>query len=88
MSYIFTDAGKAKAESYINELEAKKKEILDAGLDTCDDTNIPGLSDILADVNDFDVDEDGEYYNGWGVTDHYDSDGPLCLKLGEDIISE
>lgn len=31
---------------------------------------------------DFGIDEDGEIYNGYGVTDHYDADRVLGLKLG------
>ena len=83
--YVFTDTGRKNAENYIAELKAKRKEILDAGLDTAEDTHIPTPEDILDDVNSFDVDEEGEYYNGWGVTDHYDSDYPLSLQLGADL---
>lgn len=85
MSFILTDAGRNNAESYIRELEAKRKEILDAGLDTAESTSLPTVDDILCDVNDLEVDEDGEYYNGWAVTDNYDADYPLLLKLGRDL---
>jgi hypothetical protein len=27
-----------------------------------------------------------EYYNNWGVTDNYDSDYPIYLKINEDFI--
>ena len=81
--YRFTKKGKNKVEGYIKDMEAKRKEILDAGLDTADETTLPTADDILADVNDW-VDEDG-YFNGWGVTDHYDADQPLALFLNEDI---
>lgn len=74
-----------KVKAYIKELEAKRKEILDAGKDTADDTYIPTLEDILDDASYwFDV-ENGEYFNSWGVTDNYDADGAICLILGEDI---
>lgn len=32
------------------------------------------------------MDENGDYYNSWGVTDNYNSDNPLCLSQGEDFI--
>ncbi len=33
-----------------------------------------------------DCEEEGEYVSSLGVTDHYDSDGPLCLTKGLDYI--
>lgn len=81
----YTEKGKEKVKAYIKELEAKRKEILDAGKDTADDTYIPTLEDILDDASYwFDV-ENGEYFNSWGVTDNYDAGGAICLILGEDI---
>ena len=86
MSFIFTNYGKSEAQKYVNELAAKRKEILDSGKDTATDTTLPTTDDILCDVNDLGVDKEGEYYNGWAVTDHYDADYPLLLKIGRDII--
>ena len=81
----YTEKGKEKVKAYIKELEAKRKEILDAGKDTADDTYIPTLEDILDDASDwFDV-KNGEYFNSWGVTDNYDADNAICLILGEEI---
>lgn len=80
----YTEKGKEKVKTYIKELEAKRKEILDAGKDTADDTYIPTLEDILDDASWFDV-ENGEYFNSWGVTDNYNADNAICLILGEDI---
>lgn len=70
---------------FIAELKAKRKEILDAGIDTAYETELPTVQDIENDINWQDVVED-DYYNGWGVTDHYDSEYPLGLKLGEDFV--
>ena len=81
----YTENGKEKVKAYIKELEAKRKEILDAGKDTADDTYIPTLEDILNDASCFIGVENGEYFNSWGVTDHYDADNAICLILGEDI---
>lgn len=75
-----TDEGKKAIDIFIDNLVAKRKEILDAGLDTCDSTLLPEVEDIIDDIRDFANDE--EYWNCWGVTDHYSSDTPLYLKQG------
>lgn len=76
----FTELGKQEINTYIREAEAKRKEILDARIDTADDTWLPDEDDILMDIEHFE--EDGEYCNGWGVTDNYNADYPLYLKRG------
>jgi len=83
--YLFTETGRANAENYLAELAAKRKELIDAGKDTADDTIPATLADIICDVNDLGVDDEGEYYNGFPVTDNYDADYPLLLKLGRDL---
>jgi len=83
--YRLTDKGIRNIERYIAELQAKRKEILDAGLDTADETNIPTVSDIFLDAMDLGFDEYGEAFNSWGVTDNHDADYPIFLKLGDDI---
>lgn len=92
MKYVLTENGKENVRSYIRELEAKRKEILDAGKDTADETSLPTEEDILSDVELTGIswdDPDGPcYYNGWGVTDNYEADAPICLKLGRDLIIE
>lgn len=75
-----TELGKQEVNTYIREAEAKQKEILDARIDTADDTWLPNEDDILMDIEHFE--EDGEYCNGWGVTDNYNADYPLYLKRG------
>lgn len=75
-----TELGRAEVNTYIREAEAKRKEILDARIDTADDTWLPDEDDILMDIEHFE--EDGEYCNGWGVTDNYNADYPLYLKRG------
>lgn len=87
MKYVLTEQGKLKCNAYIAELNAKRKEILDARMDTANETDLPTIEDIESDIAQF-IDEDGDYYNGWGVTDNYDSDYPLGLKLEEDFIKE
>lgn len=77
-----TAIGMKKVTAYINELAAKRKEIIDARLDTADETALPDVNDILDDIESFE--ENGEYLNGWGVTDNYNSDYPLNLVRGVD----
>ena len=88
MDYKLTEKGRQKVERYIKELEAKRKEILDAGLDTADDTNLPDIETIESDIAFIGLDEDNEYYNSWGVTDKYNADYPLSLSLNEDLTEE
>lgn len=82
-----TPQGKEHVQTYIKELKAKQKEILDAKKDTAYDTNLPNENDILSDMS-WVVEEsdDGNYLNNWGVTDNYDGDYPLFLESGKDFI--
>ena len=82
---VLTEYGKKVIKDYIAELAAKRKEILDAGKDTAIDTELPSEEDIVASVNSSGLDENGEYYDGWDVTDHYDADLPIMLKIGRDL---
>lgn len=87
VAYALTEAGKETVAKFIAECAAKRKEILDAGKDTAEDTVLPDEETILSDLNaGVGVDENGEYFNGWGVTDYYDSDTVLCLNIGKDFI--
>ncbi len=79
MIYL-TQTGKQEIKCFLAEAKAKRKEILDAGKDTADKTNLPEEDDILMDIIHFE--ENGEYCNGWGVTDNYDTDYPLYLVRG------
>ena len=82
---MLTPDGEGRVASYIDELWAKRKEILDAGIDTADDTELPTRQDILDDLEFTGLDDEGEYYNGWAVTDNYDADCPILLKYGRDF---
>lgn len=85
--YELTDKGRNECEIFINELRTKRKEILDAGIDTADETFVDYTpEELFADLLDFGIDEDGKIYNGYGVTDHYDADRAFGLKLGVDFI--
>ncbi len=86
MRYVFTVSGYRTAKRFIAECAAKRKEILDAGIDTADETELPTAQDILDDVNvGVGLDDENEYINSWGITDHFGSQ-PLLLIVGEDII--
>ena len=86
--YMLTAEGRRKVRTFISECKAKQKELLDSGRDTVTDVNIPTAADILADIEWMGIDEDGEYYNAWGVSDNYESDRPLSLKLDIDFVEE
>jgi len=88
MKYIFTEKGKKNAKNYLANLMAKRKEILDAGLDTTEEFDCANLTIevLLEDAVDVGFDEDMQAINGYYVTDHYDSDNPYCFTLGEDIV--
>ena len=81
-----TESGLRKANRYITECKAKRKEILDAGLDTADETELPTVEDIIEDIEFIGVDEEGEYFNAFGVTDNYNSDTMLSLWIDKDFV--
>ena len=86
MGFLLTDSGREKARAFIAECEAFRKELLDAHIDTADDTNLPNLTDIEDDISLTELDADtGDYYNCWGVTDNYDS-SVLSLEGGVDFV--
>ena len=69
---ILTPQGKEHVQTYIEELKAKRKEILDAKKDTAYNTNLPNENDILSDMSwVIEESDDGNYLNNWEVTDNY-----------------
>jgi len=82
MKYIFTEKGKKEVARFIKECEAFRRELLDAGKDTADNTNLPTEEGISEDIEEW-IDGDGEYINGWGVTDNYDL--VIHLQKGTDF---
>lgn len=88
MEYILTKCGKQKVANYITECTAKRKEIIDAGIDTIEETDLLTEEDIVSDLNNgVGIDEEGDYFNNWGVTDNYNSDYPIELSIYEDFIA-
>ena len=61
---------------------------MDAGNDTCDNTELPTADAILSDISGFEeFDEDKHdfwYVNGWGCTDN--TDLGISLVRGEDYV--
>lgn len=84
--YKLTEEGRSKCEEYIRGLEQRRQELLDLGADTADETSLPTVDAIEGDIGFIGVDEDGEYYNNWAITDENDSEEPIVLCLGEDFI--
>ena len=85
--YKLTKQGIKECERFIAECNAKRKEILDAKIDTANDTTLPTVEIIESDIEVF-IDKDGEYYNCWSITDNYISDFPICLTLGIDFVEQ
>ena len=86
---ILTEDGLQHVNAYIRELWAKRVEILDAKIDTADDTEIATVADILSDMDEETVQDVGdglEYINGWPVTDSYEADYCLRLEYGKDFV--
>ncbi|MFN2926478.1 hypothetical protein ACKX2L_06085 [Lachnospiraceae bacterium YH-ros2228] len=64
-----TRNGKAVVAKCLNEMQKRRNEILDAGLDTADETTLPTEQDILSDILNG-LDGDGDYVRNWNCTDH------------------
>ena len=79
-----TEKGLNTINSFIKDIETKRMDILDAGLDTVELTPIPTIEDIVCDIECF-VDEEGDYYNSWGVTDDTKYDMQISLKRDTDF---
>lgn len=87
--YVFsaTKEGLEKISSYISELEAKRKEILDAGLDTVEEVGaLPTAEDIINDIQFAYEDETKDYCHHWDVTDNHITKEPLLLELNKDFV--
>lgn len=87
--YTLTKNGEKLVEEYLSELRTKRTGILSAGADTANETVLPTKEDIVSDIEFCGIDMDDPdgpcYYNGWAVTDNYDADYPILLKLGRDF---
>lgn len=87
--YVFsaTKEGLEKISSYISEMEAKRKEILDAGLDTVEEVGaLPTAGDIINDIQFAYEEETKDYCHHWDVTDNHITKEPLLLELNKDFV--
>lgn len=75
LKYTLTEIGHEHVNDFLKECSAKRKEILDAGIDTACQTSLPTKADILRELNDGEnIDDSGEYDSDWAVTDNTDED--------------
>ena len=73
------------AAYYIYQCAAKQVDILASNKDTCDDTELPTMYDLIDDALAIGVDDEGECYNYFGVTDNYLADVPFgCIIIEKD----
>ena len=85
MGVIFTGRGRDAVLLYIKNMKAKQKEIVDAGIDSIGNTKIPTLEEVKKDILSS-MEDDGVYYEIWGVTQNYLADTPLFLEKDKDFI--
>lgn len=69
----------ASAAYYIYKCAGYRVEILATNRDTCNDTELPTMYDLIDDVLVAGVDEEDDYYLYLPVTDNYFSDYPLLV---------
>lgn len=74
----------ASAAYYIYQCAAKQVEILAANKDTCNDTELPTMYDLIDDALATGTNEEGECYLYWGVTDNYLADFPFACCIAEE----
>lgn len=84
--YVLTSLGRERCTEYIKKLETERKAILDAGKDTADETELPTVEAIEGDIGFIGLNDEGEYYNSWAITDEYSSENVITLKFGEDFV--
>ena len=73
------------ANYYIYQCAAKQVEILAANKDTCDDTELPTMYDLIDDALATGANDEGECYNYCAVTDNYLADIPFgCMIVEKD----
>ena len=81
-----TESGRKKFEDFLIEAKTKRKEILDAGLDTANETQLPDENAIIADIEWFEEDYGNfkGYNNAWGITDNPKYDLSITLYRDKD----
>ncbi len=83
--YKLTTEGIQKCNDFIDEIKKRKEELLGTDADgETDNTIIPDLETIEADVNDYSDMNDRQFTKEWKITDEVNSK-PLVLKMGKDL---
>lgn len=72
------------AAYYIYRCAAKQVDILAANKDTCDDTELPSMYDLIDDALATGADDEGECYNLCAVTDNYNANFAFGCKIVEE----
>lgn len=73
------------ANYYIYQCAAKQVEILAANKDTCNDTELPTMYDLIDDALATGADDEGECYNLCAVTDNYNANFAFgCMIIEKD----
>lgn len=89
MGYELTGNGRKKCESILPSLRQKRKEILDAKLDTSEyDYTDYTPEEIFSDLLSYGIDHAGDNFNAYGVTDNYNADYVLGLTMGIDFVEK
>jgi hypothetical protein len=91
MKYELTQTGRRKVESYLEECEKKRNEILKSGIDTTTEfiTEVWKVSDVEFDLQNLaNAEKEGEFNEGYLITDDIYFDYPLILKEGLDYIQK
>ena len=82
-----TTAGYREFRDFLREAAAQRKELLDSGKDTADDTTPLSWADILTDTQTcFGEDLDDEFTNRYGITDNNVTYRPLTAKFGKHLL--
>lgn len=84
-SVELTEEGRERVDQYLQELQTERKEILDAGMDTADETSLPSYEDILMDIDNYE--EENEYMGAWPVSDNTLADTSLYLERDRDYVN-
>lgn len=78
-----TETGKQKVKDYIAKLAEKRKEILDAGLDTAKECMLPTEA-MLIDIIKSKRKEKTVSFSAWGITDYKNCLLPITFTKGVD----
>ena len=89
MKYKLTQTGRRKVENYLKECKKKRNEILKSGIDTTTEVikQVWKVSDVEYDLQSLaNAEKEGEFNEGYLITDDIYFDYPLILKEGSDYI--